>query len=439
MLSVKEMRRRSDVSTEHVLIIVENNAVPQDRRVWYEATALRDAGWQVTVVCPAPCRADEPRAKCTLEHLDGITVYRFPVVLAECGAGGYVREYMSAFKAVTRLSWQVWRTKPFDVIHICNPPDIFFPLGLFYRLLGAAFIFDHHDLFPEMILWRFKGYVGRCLYALARVAEYLTWNSANMVIATNASYRRLAMQRGRLPADKVTVVRNGPKIRDFVPVEPVPELKQGYTYLVTYVGVMGPEDGIVELVHIIREVVQVHDRHDILFALVGDGASRQQVIDELTQLGLADYVTLPGMIRDEHVVRQYLSTADVCVSPEPISPLNLHSTFIKVGEYMAIGKPIVAFDLPETRATAGPAAAYVAPGDTSAFARTIVDLLNDAPQRQAMGLLGEQRIKDQFGWEHQQQYLLQAYQFARTRRRRSGWATVRHKPHRDNNSVQLGK
>lgn len=403
-----------------VLIVEENSSVPQDKRVWYEATTLRDAGWQVAVICPSSLHEhggeviDTTR---TPEILEGIRIYRFPMAEAWHGVLSYVREYLTAFFAITRVSWRVWREHRFDVIHFCNPPDIFFPIAMLYRVLGASVVFDHHDLFPELVLWRYRGLAARVFYAMARVGEFLSFHSANVVISTNESYRRLALGRGKVNPERVVIVRNGPKRDLFVPVEPVPSLKRGFPYMAAFAGVMGPEDGVIELLQSIHYVAHDLGRRDILFVLLGDGSVRASVQANAETLGINDVVDFPGMIRDDFLLRQYLCTADVLLSPEPLTPLNMCSTFIKVGEYMALGKPIVAYELPETRHTAQDAAVYLKPGDTQSFGRAILTLLDDPPRRKCMGEIGQKRIMESLSWAHQQDELLRAYALAISPRR----------------------
>lgn len=398
---------------QKALIVVENNAVPYDTRVWQEATTLRDAGWSVTVICPAiiGVHSDRqaPGKTVDAEDLEGVTVYRFPLTIAEKGIAGYLAEYLSAFTAIARLSWRIWRRDRFNIIHFCNPPDIFFPISLFYRLLGARAVFDHHDLFPEFVAWRYRGLAGKLFYLIARVTEYLTFRSANVVISTNESYRRIAIKRGGVRADRVFVVRNGPKRDQFEPVEPLPALRRGFPYLVCYAGVMGYEDGILELLSSIHYLVHDLGRCDILFVLLGDGPIYSQAMELVTAWSLQDILVMPGMIHDKLVLRQYLCTADLLLAPEPLTPLNLHSTFIKIGEYMAMGKPIVSYDLPESRYTAQESAIYVQPGDLQGYGQSIVTLLDDPERRQRMGRLGRQRFMDHLTWEDQQGELLRAY------------------------------
>lgn len=405
------------------LIVEENNTVPYDVRVWQEATTLRDAGWQVAVICPAlPGTSEDGKAidrTRTPLILKGVSVYRFPLICAQRGVLSYLREYVSAFWEIARISWRVWREGHFDVIQFCNPPDLFSPLAMLYRLLGARVVFDHHDLFPELVLSRYHGLTARIFYAVARLGEYLTLHSANVVISTNESYRRVAMGRGKVSPERVIVVRNGPRREEFAPVDPVPGLKRGFSYMAAYAGVMGPEDGVIELLQSIRYLVRDLGRRDILFVLLGDGAVRARVQADTAVWGLEDVVVFPGMIRDDLLLRQYLCTADVLLAPEPATPLNVRSTFVKVGEYMAMGKPIVAYDLAETRYTAQESAVYVAPGDTDRFGEAILALLADPERRQRMGELGRQRIVNHLSWEHQQDELLWAYTTALAGKNRS--------------------
>jgi glycosyltransferase involved in cell wall biosynthesis len=398
----------------HTLIIVENNSVPFDRRVWYEATALRDAGWKVSVICPEDKDRksnDEKHALPSRESdiYEGIRIYRFPLAFANQGIAGYFREYTTAFFYIFSLAWKVWQNDHFDVLHICNPPDIFFPIAKFYKGFKVAFVFDHHDLFPEMVSERYRGIKRNILYRLARWTELLTCKSADHIITTNQSFREVELTRDRIPSEKITIVRNGPRISDFHPVDPKPELKKGFTYMVCFVGIMGDYDGIHELLEIIRYVIIDLDRKDILFEVIGDGSNKDFLIRGISAWGLDGYVDLPGMIKDDFLLRAYMSTADVLISPEPRTKMNMLSTFIKIGEYMAIGKPIVAFDLKETRNTAHGACEYVENGQIEKFGKVISELTRDAERRSKMGDIGRQRAKELLCWEVQQKILNSVY------------------------------
>mgnify|MGYP001392637350 CR=1 FL=1 len=400
------------VSAGRALIIVENNSVPFDRRVWREALALRDAGWSVSVICPENPEADKlirPDSSGGLfEVLDGIHIYRFTLLFTSKGFSGYCREYLSAFAQITRLSWHVYRTGRFDVFQLCNPPDIFFPLSLFCQLCGTGVIFDHHDLFPESIAYRFRGFWGKLLYAVSRLMEYLTFRSSDVVMATNESYREIALSRGGKKPEDVFVVRNGPELDSFQPVAPDPSLKENFSYLVSYLGIMGVEDGVEPMLEAIRFVTHNLGRNDIYFALIGDGPMRELGQKRLTEWKLEKQVVMPGRL-SERDVKKYLSTSDVCLSPDPYTPLNELSTMNKMMEYMIMGCPVVSFDLKEARVSAQEAAVYVPCGDARAFGRAIVDLLDDRARRKWMGELGRRRVLQDLAWGHQKQSLLAAY------------------------------
>jgi len=398
---------------KRAVIIIENSSIPYDIRVWYEALSLRDNGWDVTVICPCLTSAHLEAYKSTNPRdLEGITLYQFELKIAEEGIIGYFLEYWSAFFNIMKISWRVWKNEKFDTIQFCNPPDIFFPLGIFYRLLGVGVIFDLHDLFPEFVASRYKGFKGRLLGFVAQVTEFLSFRSSHVVITTNESYQSVAVQRGRLQKDRVKVVRNGPRIEQFSPVEPDLKLKQGFRYMACYAGVMGHLDGVLELQESIRYILQELNRSDIFFVLLGNGAVYQEVIEQNQKLGIQANVYMPGMIRDKNLLVKYLSTSDVCLSPEPYTPLNAISTFIKIGEYMAVGKPVVAYDLVESRYTAQEAGVYVTPGNYKEYARAILSLMDDPEKREVMGKFGRERITNTLRWGIQEKKLLQAYQFA---------------------------
>jgi glycosyltransferase involved in cell wall biosynthesis len=271
-------------------------------------------------------------------------------------------------------------------------------------------IFDHHDLFPEMILSRHKGLVQRVLFYFSKVLEFLTFRTADAVLSTNQSYRNIAVGRGRINEGDVFVVRNGPRTSEIVPRGPELTLKRGFPFMACYAGIMGPEDGVLELMQVIRHMVLQRKRTDILFCLLGDGAVWNEAAEFARAWNIQQYVAMPGMILDRTLFCQYLSTADIMLAPELSNPHNNRSTFIKIAEYMAVGKPIAAYDLVETRYTAGDAAVYVQSGNFEAYAAAIVELLDDPGRRALMGSIGIERISARFRWEHQKGNLLRAYE-----------------------------
>jgi glycosyltransferase involved in cell wall biosynthesis len=384
------------------LIVVENLSVPFDRRVWQEAQALRDAGVSVAVICPRGPRRDT----LPFERVDGIDIHRYPLVPAVGGARGYVGEYAHAFLHTVRLMRRVLSDGPIHVLHACNPPDLLLATGLWLRRRGTRFIFDHHDLVPELVLSRF-GPDRRGLYRMTLAAERLTFRLADVVIATNESYRDVAVTRGRVRPDDVFVVRSAPDLDRFGPVEPDGARKRDKPYLLAYLGVMGPQDGVD---HALRALARLKSRRDDWHAVfIGDGDVGPQMRSLAVELGLADFTEFTGRISDEEV-QTLLSTADVCLAPDPCNPLNDVSTMNKILEYLAVGKPVVAYDLKEARASAGEAALYAAPNSEQSFCDQIATLLDDAGARAHMGRIGRERIAGDLSWERSKRELLRAYE-----------------------------
>jgi glycosyltransferase involved in cell wall biosynthesis len=396
------------VSPGNTLVLVENLSVPLDRRVAQECLTLRRAGLEVTVICPRGERQDqEPYAV-----WEGIEIHRYPLVAATGGPFGYVREYGTALREIRRLSAKLAAKKRFDVVHACNPPDLLLLPVLPLKRGGTRFVFDQHDLVPELYLSRF-GRGRDWLYHVVAGVERLTFRLADVVISTNESYREVAIARGRKKPGDVFVVRSAPSASRFQPVDPDPSLKRGRAYLIAYLGVMGPQDGVDHALEALAELRTKRDDWQAIFIGAGDvyPAMRQLA----TRLGLDDRVEFPGRIPDADVVR-ILSTADVCLAPDPKTPLNDVSTMNKILEYMALGRPLVAYDLREARVSAGDAALYARSNDVRSFARCIADLLDDDSRRRAMGRLAHERFEQALSWEHSEEALLAAYERALGRR-----------------------
>jgi glycosyltransferase involved in cell wall biosynthesis len=385
-----------------VLILVENLPVPFDRRVWMEATALRDAGFHVTVICP---RSGKYRR--LHEVLEGITIYRYPLPSLD-GLAGHLLEYGIAVPMTFLLSLIAYVRRGFDVIQSANPPDFFFLVALFYKPFGVKFVFDHHDLVPETCETRWTGLKLKLIRGFSLWAERLTFATADRVISTNESYRGVAMERGGLPPERVSVVRSGPSLQKFKAVAPQPQLKSGRDYLVCYLGVMGPNDGLDLLLHSIEHVVVRRGRRDIQFVLIGGGDMLRLLRVLARELAIEPYVRFTDRIPDDEVIA-LLSTADVCVAPDPKDPLNDVSTMNKIVEYMALGKPLVAFDLREARVSADGAADYAAPNDPKDFGERILSLLGDPARREQMGRDGRMRFEQVLAWEHQRTNLIGLY------------------------------
>jgi glycosyltransferase involved in cell wall biosynthesis len=389
----------------HILILVENLSVPFDRRVWQESRALTGAGYQVTVICPQGTKQDT-------EHeatMDGVRILRYPLRAAEGGPLGYLREYSVALWHTTRLALKVRSEGHIDVVHSCNPPDLFFLVAVILRLCGGTrSVFDHHDLVPELFLSRFAS-GGRVLYWLTMVLERLTFLCADAVISTNESYRRIAIERGKMPPNRVSIVRSAPDLSRFVQCEPDPSLRKGKQYLGTYLGVMGPQDGVDCALRAIAHLRNEIGRTDTHFVFMGGGDAFDDMVALSADLGISDIVEFTGRVPDEFVQR-CLSSADVCLSPDPKNPLNNVSTMNKVVEYMAMAKPLVSFDLLEARVSAAGAAVYAPANDEAAFAAAIDDLLDDADRRKAMGVYGRERVKRELSWDTSRKNLLGFYE-----------------------------
>lgn len=383
------------------LIVSENAPVPADRRVWNEARALAGAGWDVTVVAASDPASGAPAG----EVIDGIRVHRYPLVPAAGGLAGYGREYAQALWRIRRTVRALARCERFDVVHACNPPDFLLLAARSLRRSGTRMVFDHHDLVPELFATKFPGRLAglrRVAVALERVA----FASADVVISTNESYRAIATGRGRRRPEDVFVVRNGPDTRRFRPVEPDPALRQGADHLIGYLGIMGPQDGID---HALRALAWLdRKRHDWRAIFIGTGESLAAMRELAAELRIADRVEFAGWQGDAAICR-ILSTCDVCLAPDPPSPLNDVSTMIKIPEYMAMGTSIVSYDLRESRFSAQEAAVYAAPGDPDDLGRCVDALLDDPQRRAAMARAGQARVRDVLAWQHSIPPLLAAY------------------------------
>jgi glycosyltransferase involved in cell wall biosynthesis len=385
-----------------VLILVENLSVPFDRRVWQEATSLTRAGYEVVVICPqGKGRDEEP-----FVVLDGVEIHRYPLVPATGGVRGYAREYALALWRTHKIVRKLVRTRDFAVVHACNPPDLLLLTALSLRRRGAAFVFDHHDLVPELYLSRF-GRGKDVGYRLTRLVERLAFRLADLVISTNESYRRAAIERGGMAPEDVFVVRSAPDLTRFRATEPKPELRRGKRYLLAYVGVMGPQDGVD---HALRALAELRLRRDDWHAIfVGSGDVFEEMRALCHQLQLDEFVEFTGRIPNDDLL-QILSTADIGLAPDPKSALNDVSTMNKIVEYMALGLPVVSYDLVEARASAGDAARYARANDIESFADEIDELLDSPEGRERLGTIGVRRSEGDLAWEHSERCLIAAYE-----------------------------
>jgi glycosyltransferase involved in cell wall biosynthesis len=391
------------VRRRRILIIVENLPVPFDRRVWAEAQSLHRAGYEVSVICPRGPFAESP-----FELIDGIQVHRHPLPIQAKGKVAYLAEYSSALFWEFAYSLKVLWGSGFDAIHACNPPDLIFLIGAFYKyLFGKKFVFDHHDLNPELFEAKF-GHRGPMWKALLFL-ERMTFRMADISIATNLSYARVAVQRGKMRPDRVFVVRSGPNLARVRELAPDDTWRNGRSHLVAYVGVIGEQEGIDLLLEAVRHITSTRQRLDVQFVVMGAGPSLETLKQACVRMHLSEFVTFTGRV-DDTTLFKVLSTADVCVNPDRPNAMNDMSTMNKIMEYMALGKPIVQFDLAEGRVSAQSASLYARKTDTADFGDKILELIDDPNRRREMGMYGRQRVLDELSWEHEEPKLIAAYE-----------------------------
>ena len=390
------------MANKRVLIIVENLPVPFDMRVWKEAVSLRQHGYDVTVLCPQGKGYER-----WYELLEKIHIYRHPMPKEGNGPLGYLLEYCCALFWEHLFTWWIYLSRKFDVIQGCNPPDDIFLVALPFKLLGVKYIFDHHDVNPELYLSKYddRGF----FYQSQLWLERLTFRFSDVVMSTNNSYRTVAITRGRMDPRKVFVVRNGPDLAMFKPVFPNIALKYGKQYLIGYVGTMSTQDGVDILLDVALHIKSM-GRRDIHFTCVGGGPALGGLRKMVAEKQLGDMVNFTGRIPDQELL-EILSTSDVCVNPDKPCEMNNMSTMIKIMEYMALGKPIVQFDLSEGRFSAGEASLYADTGNAVAdFASKILWLLERPAERERMAVYGRERVERELAWEHSVPNLLAAYE-----------------------------
>jgi len=385
-----------------VLIIVQNLPVPFDRRVWQEAEALYAGGYEVSIICPKGRGFEK-----SYESINGIAIYRHPLPFEASGAAGYLLEYGWSLAWEFVFSLRICFLHRFDVIHACNPPDLIFLIGGFFKLFfGTKFVFDHHDINPEL----YEAKTGRrgFFYKLLLLCERLTFRLADISIATNNSYRQIAITRGKMPSERVFVVRSGPNPDRIKIIAPVPSWKNGRRYMVGYVGVMGRQEGIDLLLEAVCHIIHDVKREDIQFVLVGGGTELAAMQALAAAKNIAEFVTFTGRVSDD-ILLEVLNTADVCVNPDRVNAMNDKSTMNKIMEYMCVGKPIVQFDMTEGRVSAGAASLYARADDTTDFAAKIMELLDNPDMRLQMGRFGRGRVENALAWKYEAPKLLAAY------------------------------
>jgi glycosyltransferase involved in cell wall biosynthesis len=389
-------------TNRNILIIIQNLTVPIDRRVWQEATSLRRHGFGVAIVCPKMGGYTK-----AYERMEDVDIYRYPLIYeADKSRVGFLVEFVYCWLATLWLTLKAYAHRPFHAIHACNPPDTFFALALLFRPLGVKFVFDHHDLCPELTLAKGHSRTSLAFRAMAML-EQMTLRSAHAVIAVNESHRAIEMTRGGVPDARITVVRSGPR-RGWADVNtPRPELKRGFQHMVVYLGTMGAQDGVDHLLRGIQTYRTIAP-DDTLFVFVGGGPDQPHMKALATQLGLDPVVHFTGRIPDEELCT-YLSTADVGVDPDPITEFNNLCTMNKIVEYMAFGLPIVAFDLLEHRRSAESAAVYIG-DDDDALGRAIRDLVLDPQRRETMSRFARARFLETLAWENSERRLIATYE-----------------------------
>jgi glycosyltransferase involved in cell wall biosynthesis len=389
--------------TKKVLMVIENCPVPADSRVWAEAQALHEHGFEVCIIGPKGQKHDTE----AYIFLEGIHIYRYDLPGYTNKYIAYLFEYGLSMLKTWWLSLRVLRKHGFTVIHAANPPDTFFFLGWFYRLAGKLFVFDQHDLSPEVFQVKFDGHA-HLLKNILLWLEKRSYRASTFVLTTNESQRQMAITRGKCSPDKVFVVRNGPKLDRLHRVPVAQESKRGYRYLLAYIGAMEIQDGIDYALRAMHELVHTHGRQDTSLVLMGDGGYLPVLKDLARELQIEEYVLFTGWVGDKEIV-SYLSAADIGLCPDPSNGLNEYCTMVKTMEYMAMGLPVVAFDLAETRYTMQDAALYATPNVVTEFTDQIIKILDDAALRQTLGEQAQTLIKERLSWDYDKQNLIRAY------------------------------
>lgn len=390
---------------KNALYLIEDGSYTFDNRVIRETRALIQDGWDVTVICPKGPK--DPFYRKEGEHL---RVYFYPKPEA-ISVRGHIFEHGVSILAMSILAWFIFIRHGFHIIHACNPMDILWIPSLPFKIFGVRYIFDHHDLSPELYLCRGEGDENSLFFRTLFWLEQMSFRFANVVISTNESYKKIAIDRGRKQADDVFVVRNGPDLEKFKPVPPRTDLKGEGEILVGYLGNMNPQDGVDYLLRAAEDIVKRRGSRNIKFVLVGGGSHQAALVKMSIDMGLADCVTFTGRVPDD-VMLSTLCACDICVQPDPRNPLNDKSTMNKVMEYMALEKPVIAFDLTETRVSCGEAALYAEPNSEADLADKILEVAANPTLRSHMGLLGRKRVEEKLAWPYSVPNLLAAYKRA---------------------------
>jgi len=404
-VAMNSLETRYPMEKRKVLIVVENLSVPFDRRVWRECNALREAGYQVSAISPMGVDVDTKRH----EVIDGISIFRYPILQADGRFVSYIWEYGIASLMSFWLMWLVLLRTGFDVVQICNPPDLLILTVLPFKLIGKKVIFDQHDLSPEIYeVQKGKGRKQAIVVGVLRWFERLTYSFSDVVMVVNESCKKIAVGRGAKREQEVFVVRNGPSLQSIRSIQPNAKLKHGMKYLLSYVGMMGPQEGIDILLRAIRDLVVVHGRNDFHVRIMGGGTVLGSMKEYATELGIENRVTFTGSV-DYSQVMEGIASADLCLCPDPKTPLSDKCSLVKAVEYMSLGRAFVAFDLEEVHLFAADAGIFARPNDEADFAAKIDDLLSNEDRRTCMGKVGRERVMEKLAWEHSKTTLYAAY------------------------------
>lgn len=390
-------------ANKKILMLLENNCYPQDTRVRREANTLVEAGFQVSIIAP------KGPGQSWTEDVDGVYAYRFPAPMEADGFLGYIIEFGYSLIAMFFVSLIVAFRRGFRVIHAHNPPEVLVLIAMFYKLFGKKFVFDHHDLSPELYNAKADGQGNNTVIKALHFFEKLTFRFANRVISTNESYKKIAMTRGNVPEEHITIVRNGPMLDKIKEVQPDPELAGKAACLIGYLGEMGFQDGLDYLIRAVHHLVTEFKREDVYAVLIGRGSAVESLKQQVADLKLEKYVHFAGY-QPDHVWRPMLAAMHMGAVPDPMNPFNNQSTMIKITDYMSLRKPVVAFDLVEHRYTAGEAALYAKSNDVEDFAKQIMTLMDSPAMREKMGEVGYERIINELAWKYQAERLVQMYQ-----------------------------
>ena len=383
---------------KHILVVIENLPAPFDRRVWQEATTLKENGAKVSIICPKMKGYDK-----SYEKIDDIEIYRHPLREGK-GALGYLVEYSQAIFWEFFLSFKIFFKNRFDVIHGCNPPDLIFLTAIVFKLFGVKYVFDHHDINPELYISKFekKGF----FYKMMLLFEELTFKVADFSIATNESYKKIAIERGGMDQNKVQVVRSGPKLDRLKLQAPIEKLKKGKKFLIGYIGVIGEQEGLDLLLESAKYILTKRD--DIHYGIVGGGTHLNEIKSLCEKMELSNHFDFYGRVDDQTMI-DVLNTADVCVNPDKPTAMNDLSTMNKIMEYMALKKPIVQYTLKEGQFSSKEASLYAKNTDPIDFAEKILQLLDDEELRDKMSNLGYERVKNELSWDYESKKLVDFY------------------------------